>query len=371
MAMGTRKVEQTALFLTAEDLPEAPTLPFFEKLNEGLAQAGFDDYVEHLCRSFYDDRLGRPSLAPGVYFRLLLLGFLLGLDSERRIALQACDSLSLRRFLGYALQEATPDHSTLSRTRRRIPVETHEQVFGWVLGRLREAGLARGKAVAVDSTTLEANAALETLRRKDTGESYREFVLRLAEEAGEQIATVGERIEYDRGRPGKSLSNKDWESKTDPDAKVAKMKDGGTDMAHKAEHVVDLESGALLGVTVQGAELGDTQTLGQTLAAAEAAQGEKPAEVAADKGYHSDATLQALAADGQESYVPEPKRKRNWDGKEEVKKTVEANRERVSGAGSWGSSGRRRRNGRWPTCTGAAGCGGCTCGGTRTSGSVC
>ena len=249
--MGTRKVEQTALFLTAEDLPEAPTLPFFEKLNEGLAQAGFDDYVEGLCRSFYDARLGRPSLAPGVYFRLLLLGFLLGLDSERRIALQACDSLSLRRFLGYALQEATPDHSTLSRTRRRIPVETHEQVFGWVLGRLREAGLARGKAVAVDSTTLEANAALETLRRKDTGESYREFVVRLAEEAGEQIATVGERIEYDRGRPGKSLSNKDWESKTDPDAKVAKRKDGGTDMAHQAEHVVDLESGALLGVTVQ------------------------------------------------------------------------------------------------------------------------
>ena len=331
MAMGTRKVEQTALFLTAEDLPEAPTLPFFEKLNEGLAQAGFDDYVEGLCRSFYDDRLGRPSLAPGVYFRLLLLGFLLGLDSERRIALQACDSLSLRRFLGYALQEATPDHSTLSRTRRRIPVETHEQVFGWVLGRLREAGLARGKAVAVDSTTLEANAALETLRRKDTGESYREFVVRLAEEAGEQIATVGERIEYDRGRPGKSLSNKDWESKTDPDAKVAKRKDGGTDMAHQAEHVVDLESGALLGVTVQGAELGDTQRLGQTLAAAEAAQGEKPAEVAADKGYHSAATLQALEADGQESYVPEPKRKRNWDGKEEVQKTVEANRERVGG----------------------------------------
>ncbi len=183
MAMGTRKVEQTALFLTAEDLPAAPTLPFFEKLNEGLAQAGFDDYVEGLCRSFYDDRLGRPSLAPGVYFRLLLLGFLLGLDSERRIALQACDSLSLRRFLGYALQEATPDPSTLSRTRRRIPVETHEQVFGWVLGRLREAGLAKGQAVAVDSTTLEANAALETLRRKDTGESYREFVWRLAEEA--------------------------------------------------------------------------------------------------------------------------------------------------------------------------------------------
>ena len=276
--------------------------------------------------------------------------------------MQACESLSLRRFLGYALQEATPDHSTLSRTRRRIPVETHEQVFGWVLGRLREAGLARGKAVAVDSTTLEANAALETLRRKDTGESYREFVVRLAEEAGEQIATVGERIEYDRGRPGKSLSNKDWESKTDPDAKVAKRKDGGTDMAHKAEHVVDLESGALLGVTVQGAELGDTQTLGQTLAAAEAAQGEKPAEVAADKGYHSAATLQALEADGQESYVPEPKRKRNWDGKEEV--PVEANE--LGGERGREFSGRRRQRSMAHV---AAGCGGCTCGGTRTSGS--
>ena len=266
-----------------------------------------------------------------MYFRLLLLGFLMGLDSERRIALQACDSLSPRHFLGYALTEATPDHSTLSRTRRRIPLETHEQVFGWVLGRLRAAGLARGQAVAVDSTTLEASAALETLRRKDTEESYREFVARLAEEAGEPIATAGELIEYDRGRPGKSLSNKDWESQTDPDAKVAKMKDGGTDMAHKAEHAVDPESGALPGVTVQGADQGDTHTLGRTLAAAEAAQGEKPAEVAADKGYDSDATLQALEADGQKSYVPEPKRKRNWDGKEEAQQTAEANLERVRG----------------------------------------
>ena len=163
MAMGTKKVGQTALFLTAADLPAAPTLPFYEKLNAMLAQAGFDDYAE---------RLGRPSLAPGVYFRLLLLGYLLGIDSERRIALQAYDSLSIRQFLGYALQEATPDHSRLSRTRRRIPLETHAEVFAWVLGRLREAGLANGKLVAVDSTTLEANAALETLRRKDTQESY-------------------------------------------------------------------------------------------------------------------------------------------------------------------------------------------------------
>ena len=189
--------------------------------------------------------------------------------------------------------------------------------------RLREEGLAQGELVGVDSTTLEANAALETLRRKDTGESYREFVEGLAEQAGEPVGTVAERVAYDRARRGKSLSNKEWESPVDADAKVAKMKNGSTDMAHKAEHAVELESGALLGVTVQGAELGATQTLGATLAAVEAAGGEKPQAVSADKGYHSDATITALEAEGEESYVPEPQRgERNWEGKEETKRAV-------------------------------------------------
>ena len=331
MAMGTRKSEQTPLFLCADDLPETPTLPFYEQLNELLDQAGFDDFVEGLCRPCYASSLGRPSLAPGVYFRLLLLGYLLGIDSERGLALRAADSLSLRRFLGYALVEATPDHSTISRTRRRIPLATHEAVFGWVLGRLRAAGLANGAAVGVDSTTLEANAALQTLRRKDSKESYREFVVGLAEQAGETVTTVEELIDFDRNRQGKTLSNKEWESRSDPDARVAKMKDGGTDMAHKAEHAVDLESGALLGVTVQAADKGDTQTLEATLAAVEAAGGEPPAEVAADKGYHSDAVIEDLKTAGAASYVPEPKRgERNWKGKEQTREAVEANRERVA-----------------------------------------
>ena len=240
MAMGTRKQVQIPLFLTADDLPEAPTTPFFEKLSEVLGQAGFDDFVERVCSRFYDQALGRPSLPPGVYFRMLLLGYLMGFESERRIALQAADSLSLRQFLGYGLHEATPDHSTLSKTRKRLVLEAHEEVFGWVLGRLREAGLTQGGEVAVDATTLEANAALKGLVRKATGEAYREFVLGLAEAAGESIESEGDLIRFDRQRKGKSLSNEEWESPVDADARVAKMKDGTTHLAYKAEHAVDL-----------------------------------------------------------------------------------------------------------------------------------
>ena len=217
MAMGTREPGQIPMFLTPDQLPEAPTAPFFDKLNELLAQMGFDAYVEQLCRPFYAERMGRPSLAPGVYFRLLLLGCLLGIDSERGIALTVSDSLGLRRFLGYELQQNPPDHSTLSRTRRRISLQTHEQVFAWVLQRLREAGLAAGRTVAVDATMLFANAALRTLRRKDSQEEYREFVEGLAAAAGVPTPTLAELAAFDRKGKGKTLSNKEWESPTDPE----------------------------------------------------------------------------------------------------------------------------------------------------------
>ena len=306
-------------------------------LNTVLAKAGFDSFVKQLCRPCYAAVMGRPSLAPGVYFRLHMLGYLLGLESERRMAFLAADSLSLREFLGYALHESPPDQSTISRTRRRLSAEVHEEVFGWVLERLRAAGLAEGETVAVDSTTLEANAALATLECKDTKEDYRAFVMRLAAEAGEPVQTVEELIEFDRKRAGKTLSNAEWEHPVDPDARVAKMKDGATDMAYKAEHAVDLESGALLAVTVQAADKGDTQTLGETLEAVERAQGERPRELAADKGYHSAAVLETLAASGVASYVAEPKRKRSKQSKKTSAKAaaqtaVEANRERVASA---------------------------------------
>ena len=331
MAMGTRTPGQIALFVSQDQLPKAPTAPFFDKLNELLATMGFDTQVETLCRPFYAERLGRPSLAPGVYFRLLMLGYLLGIDSERGIALTVSDSLGLRAFLGYELQQSPPDHSTISRTRRRISLETHEQVFGWVLERLREAGLANGRTVAVDATMLFANAALRTLQRKDSKQAYREFVEGLAAASGVPTPTLAELAAFDRKRKGKTLSNQEWESPTDPDARVAKMKDGTTHLAHKAEHAVDVESGALVGATLQAADLGDTATLGATLEAVEAAQAEAPEQVVADKGYHSDAVLLALDEAGPEAHIPEPQRaQRDFEGQPEAERVVKANRERVA-----------------------------------------
>ena len=332
MAMGTRSPGQISMFLSGDQLPQAPTAPFFVKLNELLEQMGFDRVVQDLCRPFYADRLGRPSLAPGVYFRLMLLGYLLGLDSERGIALTVSDSLSLRAFLGYELSESPPEHSTISRTRRRLSLEVHEEVFGWVLEQLQAAGLAQGRTVAVDATLLFANAALRTLRRKDSKEGYREFVEGLAAASGVATPTLAELAAFDRKRKGKTLSNQEWESPSDPDARVAKMKNGSTHLAHKAEHAVDLESGALVGVTLQAADQGDPATLGETLAEV-AAQGEAPEQVVADKGYYSDASLERLAAAGQEAHIPEIDRgERKWEGREELEQLVAENRERVGSA---------------------------------------
>ena len=187
------------------------------------------------CSEYYHARLGCPSLPPGTYFRILLIGFLLGFDSECRIALQICDSLSLREFLGCGYGTQTPDHSTISRTRQRIALEAHKEVFAWVLGQLREAGLAAALKVGVDSATLEANAALQTLDRKDTGEDYEAFVRRLAEASGLESPTCEELIDFDRKRKPKKLSNKEWKHPVDPDARAAKMKDGATDIAHLAK----------------------------------------------------------------------------------------------------------------------------------------
>ncbi len=328
--MGTRKIKQPPLFLMADDLPVAPTTPFFHKLAQVLEQLGFDEFVERTCAPFYIAGQGRPSLPPGVYFRMLL-GYLMGCDSERRIALQACDSLSLRAFLGYELHESTPDHSTLARTRQRISLEAHVAVFEWVLEQLRAAGLARGQQIAVDATTLQANAALQSLRRKDSGASYLGFVKGLARAAGESVDSIEELLLFDQKRKGKTLSNEEWESPADPDARVAKMKGGTTDLAYKAEHAVDLDSGALVAVTVQKADLGDPQSLPKTLAAVEAAQGQAPQKVVLDKGYHSDATLERVAATGAESYVPEPQRQqRNWKGKPAAQQRYEQNQERAA-----------------------------------------
>ena len=251
--MGTREDEQSSLWIARSELPTSPGHPFYTRLNALLDAADFDRFVESQCREFYAPVMGRPSLVPGRYFRLLLVGYFEGIDSERGIAWRATDSLAVRSFLGLPLHEAPPDHSTIARTRRLIDVETHRAVFTWVQVRLVEAGLLTGKTVAIDATTLEANAAMRSIVRRDTGDSYQAFLTGLAKASGSDTPTREDLARLDRKRK-KKTSNKDWTHPGDPDAKVAKMKDGRTHLAHKAEHAVDVDTGAIVAVTLQGAD---------------------------------------------------------------------------------------------------------------------
>src|SRR2546426_11155872 len=245
MAMGTRERAHPPLWIATSALPVSPGHPFYARLNAILDEAGFDRFAEEQCRQFYAPVMGRPSLEPGRYFRLLLVGYFEGLDAERGIAWRAADSLAVRRFVRLGIEEAAPDHSTISRTRRLIDVDTHRAVFTWVQQRLVAAGLLKGRTIAIDATTLEANAAMRSIVRRDTGESYQAFLTRLAETSGIQTPTRAALARLDRRRK-KRTSNKDWKNPFDPDAKIMKMKDGRTHLAHKAEHAIDLESGAIV-----------------------------------------------------------------------------------------------------------------------------
>jgi transposase len=340
MAMGTRKTEQPPLWVATADLPSSPGHPFYARLNAILDAEGFDRFVEDQCRRFYAPVMGRPSLEPGRYFRLLLVGYFEGLDAERGIAWRAADSRAVRRFVRLGIEEAAPDHSTISRTRRLIDVDTHRTVFTWIQQRLVAVGLLKGRTIAIDATTLEANAAMRSIVRRDTGERYQAFLTRLAETSGIKTPTREALARLDRKRK-KRTSNTDWTNPHDPDAKVTKMKDGRTHLAHKAEHAVDLETGAIVAVTVQGADQGDTTTLGETAAAAaeqiEDAQAEvdEPQaleEIIGDKGYHSNQSMVDLDAVGIRSYIAEPDRgRRRWSKHPAAQAPVYRNRRRMRG----------------------------------------
>lgn len=340
MAMGTRETEQGTLWVATSDLPKSPGHPFYTRLNALLDAHEFDRFVEDRCHRFYAPVMGRPGLAPGRYFRLLLLGYFEGIDSERGIAWRASDSLAIRSFLRLPVDEDPPDHSTISRTRRLIDLDTHREVFTWVQERLVETGRLKGKTVAIDATTLEANAAMRSIVRRDTGESYEAFLTGLAKTSGIKTPTREDLARLDRKRK-KKTSNKDWTNPYDPDAKVTRMKDGRTHLAHKAEHAVDLDTGAIVAVTLQGADAGDTTTIVETaIAAAEhvaeaQADVEEPQaleEIIADKGYHSNQTMVDLDAVGIRSYVSEPDRgRRDWSEAPEAQAPVYANRRRIRG----------------------------------------
>ena len=340
MAMGTRKTEQPPLWVATADLPSSPGHPFYTKLNAILDAEGFDRFAEDQCRRFYASTMGRPSLEPGRYFRLLLVGYFEGLDAERGIAWRAADSLAVRRFVRLGIEEAAPDHSTISRTRRLIDVDTHRAIFTWVQQRLVAAGLLKGRTIAIDATTLEANAAMRSIVRRDTGESYQAFLTRLAETSGIKTPTREALARLDRKRK-KKTSNKDWTNPHDPDAKVTKMKDGRTHLAHKAEHAVDLETGAIVAVTLQGADQGDTTTLGETATAAadqiedaqvDVDEPQSLEEIIGDKGYHSNQSMVDLEAVGIRSYIAEPDRgRRDWSKEPKAQAPVYRNRRRMRG----------------------------------------
>lgn len=345
MALGKRKqARQAELWVAATELPTTSAHPFYSKLNEVLAKHGFDRFAEEACKEFYAPTMGRPGIPPGNYFRLIMLGFFEGISSERGIAWRVQDSLSLRKFLGISITEKTPDHSTISKTRRLIDTETHDAIFSWVLQVLAKEKILVGETLGIDATNLAANAAMRNIAQKDTGEAYQVYLKRLAEESGISTPTKEDLIRFDKKRK-KTTSNADWKSKSDPDARIARMKNGSTHMAHKVEHAVDMDSGAVVGVTVQAADKGDTTTIRETvhtafhaLLDASGAHGDPSLRssmfrsTVADKGYHSGAVLLDLADFGIRSYISEPERgKRNWKNNREEQLPTYANRSRIRG----------------------------------------
>jgi transposase len=357
MAMGRRKDVQTDFWVATQDLPSSPGHPFYKRLNEVLDAADFDRFCESSCEKFYAPTMGRPSVRPGVYFRMLMIGYFEKLDSERQIAWRCADSLSLRAFLRLEPQAKTPDHSSLSRTRQRIDLDTHQAVFDWVLKRLAEYELLKGRTLGVDASTMEANAAMRSIVRKDTGETYGEFLTGLAVSSGVETPTAQDLAKFDRSRKGKKCGNDEWHNPHDPDAKITKMKDGRTHLAYKPENAVDLETGAIVAAEIHPADQGDTTTLSGTLVRAteslrEVRDDQSVAadtsclvveEVVADKGYHSGQTLVDLEEIDLRPYVSEPDRgRRKWTAsdpqEQEFKRAEQAavyrNRRRSRGARS-------------------------------------
>ena len=339
MALGRQGAVQNELLVGWHEVPTAPGHVFYDRLNGVLAAAGFDRWVEARCEAHYATDVGRPSVPPGRYFRMLLIGYFEGLDSERGIAWRCADSLSLRHFLKLGAREAVSDHSTLSRTRARLPLETHDAVFAWVLELLASQGLVKGRRVGVDASTMEANAAMRSIVRRDTGEGWQAMLERLAAESGIATPSVDQLRQFDRMRKGKKVSNAEWASPIDSAARITRMKDGRTRLAYKPEHAVDLDTGAIIAAPVHPGDAADTATLAATLEVATAnlaatglaPHAGEPAEAVADKGYHSREVLKALAGGPWTTRIAEPRRHDvlRWHGDGDARRAVYGNRRRL------------------------------------------
>jgi transposase len=339
MALGRQGDRQGELMVTWAEMPRSPGHVFYDRLQRVLIDADFDGFAEKLCAPYYAPKMGAPSVPPGRYFRMHLVGYFEGIDSERGIEWRCADSLSLREFLRVEQRERVPDHSWLSKTRGRLAHEVHAEVFEWVLARLGERGLIQGDRIGVDASTMEANAALRTIVRRDSGEGYRQMLKRMAVESGIETPSAEDLVRIDRARKGKKLSNADWVSKTDPDARIAKMKDGTTHLAYKPEHAVDLDTGAVIAAELHPADQGDTTTLAATLTAAEAnlaavntaPTADAPAELVTDKGYFGRQVLKPLEDGPWKTRIAEPKGKgiSRWHGDDDARRAVYNNRARL------------------------------------------
>ena len=333
MAMGEREEDhQQAVFVSTSE-PRSAGHPFYRAVNKILRNAEFDRFAEQQCRKFYAEK-GPPSIASGVYFRMLMVGYFEGIGLRTKHCVALCRLAGATGVPGLRAEKTPPDHSSVSRTRRRLDIETHEAVFARVLEILREAKLLDGTTVGVDATTLEANAALRSIVRRDSGAGYQEFLKQLAQGSGIETPTRADLAKVDKDRPKKG-SNDEWKHPQNEDARITKMKDGRTHLAHKLEHAVDMDTGAILGMTVQPIK-GDTASLPQTLAEAEQRLqrvGLAVHEVVCDKGYHSNATMNQLAEDDPRSYVSEPRRpRRRWDKDRAAQQPTYANRRRMNDA---------------------------------------
>jgi len=342
MAMGRESDRQSDLMVTWAEMPRSPGHVFYDRLQEVLIAGGFDGFVETACQPYYAPKMGAPSVPPGRYFRMHMVGYFEGICSERGIAWRCSDSMSLRDFLRLENREKVPDHSWLSKTRGRLPREIHETVFGWVLKLVAAQGLVKGKRVGIDASTMEANAALRTIVRRDDGRTYREMLTQMAKESGIETPSTDDLVRIDRTRKGKKLSNQEWISRTDPEAKIAKLKDGRTHLAYKPEHAVDLDTGVIVAAALHPADHGDTTTIAGTLAAAEknlaqidaAPTQDEPSELVADKGYHSRAVLKDLNSGAWKTRIAEPKQPgfSRWHGDDKARAAVYANRTRLGSA---------------------------------------
>ena len=320
---------QGEFWITRNELPRIHASRFYDKLNDTLASMDFTTKVHHLCAPAYSSAdKGRPPIDPVVYFKMLVVGFLEDLPSERAIAARCADSLMIRRFLGYDLSEETPEHSSFTVIRKRLAKEIYQAVFDIILEGLRAHGLLRGKNLGIDSSVMEANASLRALENRNTGEAYWDYVRRLAADAGVNPEDVDAVRRFDKKRPGRKTSNKEWVNPYDTDAKVGQAKDGATDMLYKPENVVDLDTGAIISAEVRKADEADTQGLAQRVISAvalvEAIREEtrvadqtplpaSPATVTADKGYFCVAELEAIQDAGVKTVISDPLRNRRVD----------------------------------------------------------